>query len=239
MRIAFLSDIHANLVAFEAVLADLEASKPEKIIFLGDAATLGPNPRGVMERLRAINCPCIMGNHDAFVLDRATAPDLDWVSDWYARQLTAGDLDYLRTFLPTLTIPLDEHTSLLCYHGSPQSNTDQILPTTPGEKLEAMLGSQPAEYYIGGHTHIQMMKQYNGRIIINPGSVGMPFEHVPFPETGPRFLPYAEYGTLHFESGHFGIELRRVPLDLPRLRQSYFSSRMPDAMYWWGLWLPR
>ncbi len=238
-RLACLSDIHANLTAFETVLADLDRQKPDQVIFLGDAATLGPQPRAVMARLRALGCPCIMGNHDAFTLDRATAPDLHWVPDWYARQLTDADLDFIRTFQPRLTLPLTGNRTLLCSHGSPKSNTDQIFPTTPAGKLEAMLEGHPADLYLGGHTHIQMMKQYKGRLVINAGSVGMPFELVPFPETGPRFLPWAEYTIINDDGGSLGIELRRIPLDMQKLRESYFSSQMPDATYWYGLWLDK
>ena len=236
MRLAFISDIHANLVALEAVLRDIDRQKPDQIIFLGDAATLGPQPHAVLAELRRLKPISIMGNHDEFVLDRSTAPEL--VSDWYADQLTDEDLDFVRTFVDLHKIELDPANKIICYHGSPKSNTDQILPTTPADRLESFLFNTPAEIYIGGHTHIQMMKQYKGRTVVNAGSVGMPFEFVPFSEvSGPRFLPWAEYMILHWDGSNLGVELRRIPLDLDALFRSYSRSEMPEALYWWSLWL--
>ncbi|HUF39859.1 MAG TPA: metallophosphoesterase family protein [Anaerolineales bacterium] len=236
MRIAFISDIHANLVAFEAVLRDIDEKKPDEIVFLGDAATLGPQPRAVMAELRKLGPRSVLGNHDGFMLDHNTAPEL--VSNWYADQLTGDDVDFLRTFRPTIELELDPDNKILCYHGSPASNTDQILPATPADRLEGYLDGSPGPVFIGGHTHIQMMKQFKGRTVINAGSVGMPFESVPFPETaGPRFLPWAEYTILHWDSRQTGVELRKIPLDMDAVFRSYTRSTMPEALYWWNLWL--
>lgn len=240
MQIAFISDIHANLVAFETVLRDIDRRKPDRIVFLGDACTLGPQPQEVLDLLRSLDCPCILGNHDGFVFDRRSAPDLEWTSRWFADQCRPIDLDFLRTFQPALVLDLDESTRVICYHGSPKSNTDQILPSTPEETLDAYLEGYPGRYYLGGHTHIQMMKQFKGKWIINPGSVGMPFERVPFPlEEGPRLLPWAEYAILAWDGTAMGVELRRLPIDMGKLKESYAMSAMPDGMYWWSLWLER
>jgi putative phosphoesterase len=236
MRIAFISDIHANLVAFEAVLRDIDEKKPDEIIFLGDAATLGPQPREVMAALRKLGCRSVLGNHDGFLLHPETAPEL--VSTWYADQMSGGDLDFLKTFEPIITLELDPDNQVICYHGSPASNTDQILPTTPADRLEAYLDGSPGPIFIGGHTHIQMMKQFKGKTVINAGSVGMPFEFVPFPETaGPRFLPWAEYTLLHWDGRQTGVELRKISLDMDKVFESYTHSTMPEALYWWNLWL--
>jgi hypothetical protein len=83
-----------------------------------------------------------------------------------------------------------------------------------------------------------MMKQFKGKTIVNAGSVGMPFEFVPFPEsTGPRFLPWAEYTILHWDGHQTGVELRKIPIDLDKVFRSYAASTMPEALYWWSLWL--
>lgn len=238
MQIAFISDIHANLVSFEAVLRDIDRRRPDRIVFLGDACTLGPQPRESLRLLKSLDCPCVMGNHDAFVLDRRTAPNLEWTSRWFAEQLEPEDLDFLRTFAQTLTLDLDGERKITCYHGSPKKNTDQILPVTPAEELDALLEESPGPVYFGGHTHIQMVRQHLGRLVVNAGSVGMPFQKVPFSASeGPRLLPWAEYTLFHLDGQTLGIEPRRIAVDLTALRQSYENSAMPDAMYWWSLWL--
>jgi putative phosphoesterase len=236
MRIAFISDIHANLVALEAVLRDIDDKKPDRVIFLGDAATLGPQPHEVLVELRKLGCRSVIGNHDGFILDRGTAPEL--VSEWYADQLSPDDVDFMHTFEPTIELELDANNRILCYHGSPGSNTDQILPTTPAARLDSFLNGSPGPIFIGGHTHIQMMKQFKGKTIVNAGSVGMPFEFVPFPESsGPRFLPWAEYTLVHWDGRQTGVELRKIPIDLDAVFRSYSQSTMPEALYWWSLWL--
>ena len=69
MRIALISDLHANEVALGAVLADIKRVGVDRIICLGDVATLGPHPESVLQTLRDLGCPCIQGNHDAFLLE--------------------------------------------------------------------------------------------------------------------------------------------------------------------------
>src|SRR5215472_4266272 len=114
-KIALISDIHGNLPALDATLAEIAAEGTERIVCLGDVATLGPQPREVIARLRALGCPVVMGNTDAMLL---SPPDtLDIVSDdysneyfdrWCAAQLTASDLAYLRTFQPTISLPFGD-----------------------------------------------------------------------------------------------------------------------------------
>lgn len=233
MRLALISDIHANLTALEAVLADIERRHVDQIICLGDVAALGPQPREVLARLKALNCPCVMGNHDPF------SPELSplWdVIDWCVSQLSEDDLDFLHSFQPTIEVPLDAHTTLLCFHGSPLSFTDQITSTTPDEELERMLGGHTATIMAGGHTHVQLLRQHRGALIINPGSVGMPFEKVRI-HGGPRIFPWAEYAILDWTAGALGVELRRLPIDFDAFQRAVYDA-MPHPAEWLTAWVP-
>lgn len=248
MQIALISDIHANLIALEAVLADIDQIGADQIIFLGDLATLGPQPQAVVARLRDLGCPCIMGNHDA-VLVNLPRLHQDGHADWYIKtvewsveQLSADDFDYLRSFEPLLTIqldPADPETTLLCCHGSPKSNTDQIWATTPAAELDAMLAGYEARVVACAHTHLQMMRRRKGMTVVNSGSVGAPFEYVPvqIPATGwPRMLPWAEYAIVSWVKGRLGIELRQVPVDLDAIRAVALASDNPHAVSWVEMW---
>jgi predicted phosphodiesterase len=141
-------------------------------------------------------------------------------------------MDYLRSFQPLLELPAEDDLSLLCYHGSPQSNIGQILATTPADRLDKYFDGQKADVFIGGHTHIQMMRQYNGKLIVNPGSVGSAF-HKPY-QVGsvPELLPWAEYGIISVKKGAISVDLRRIPFDIPALYKVIAESGIPDQDWW-------
>jgi predicted phosphodiesterase len=164
MRIALFSDIHGNLVSLEAVLADIDREQVDQIICLGDVAAMGPQPREVVARLKALGCPCVMGNHDLHVLDPHLAQEQStWIAEvtaWCTAQLAEADLDFVRSFRPLFEIPMDVHTKLLCYYGSPRSNVDRILSTTPVDELKEMLASHTGTVLAGGHNHVQMLRQH-------------------------------------------------------------------------------
>lgn len=242
MRIAIIADIHANCVALDAVLADIEALQPEQIVCLGDVAATGPQPRQVIERLRALGCPVVMGNADAWLLDPQPfeADDQDMrrieaIDGWCAAQLAPAELVYLRTFQPTIELLLGAGGTLLCCHGSPLSNTDIIRATTPDDELERMLGDHRPTVLAGGHTHTQMLRRYRDLIVLNPGSVGLPFEQNS--TTGrTRNPPWAEYAVVDWGDGKLSIRLRRVPVDVAAIVQAARASDMPHAQWWASDW---
>jgi predicted phosphodiesterase len=242
MRIAIISDIHGNLVALEALLANIERERSDQIVCLGDVAALGPQPRETVERLRGLSGLVVMGNTDAWLLNpRPSAPTdenarrIEEIELWCAKQLSPAALDYLRTFKPTIEMPLSDDTTLLCFHGSPRSNTDVILSRTPEEDLDRMLAGFRASIMAGGHTHMPMLRRHRETIIINPGSVGLPHERA-WQTNEVRNPPWAEYALIDGISGKLSIELRRVPLDLNAVKQAALDSDMPHAEWWAGDW---
>jgi predicted phosphodiesterase len=271
MRIALISDIHGNLISLEEVLADIAQVGVDQIIFLGDLVTFGAQPREAVERIQALGCSCVLGNHDDFVLERSRVPHLSWVSEWFAAQLSADQLAFLRTFQPTIRIPLDDagHT-LLCCHGSPRSYNEFLLATTPPEVLDEIIAQQIAPHpnpppvegrepdslslegegwgegeisevlvaIACGHTHVPLIRRHNDLIIMNVGSVGLPFEELPF-KGYPVMMPWAEYGIVEWQDGRLTTELRRLPVDVEKIKQTYRASGMPDTDYFlerWSAW---
>ena len=239
MRIALISDIHASLVSLQAVLADIDRERVDQIVCLGDVAALGPQPCGVVARLEALECLCVMGNHDFHLLNpdmvHEYEPEVIDMTAWCAAQLSEADFDYLRSFQPLIEVPLDAQATLLCFHGSPRSNMDTILATTPATELDEMLAGHAATVMAGGHTHVQLLRQHKGVMIVNAGSVGWPLEQMPF-EPPPRILPWAEYAIVHWVDGVLGVELRRVPVDLDAVKQATLASDMPYAASWADEW---
>jgi putative phosphoesterase len=242
MRVALISDIHGNALALEAVLASIEADRPDLVICLGDVAAFGPQPHQVIERLRALDFPTVMGNTDEWLLNPGvpTRPEddrtrrIEDIGFWNVKQLTPADTAYLRTFRPMMRVALGGDASLLCYHGSPRNFRDIILPTTPEDDLETMLAGFNDPVLAGGHTHDPMIRRYRGQILVNAGSVGLPIERL---ATGDRNPPWAEYALVNWEDGRLGIELRRTPVDAQAVVQAALDSGMPHAEWWakdWG-----
>lgn len=242
MRIAIISDIHGNLVALEAVLADLDRFQIDQIVCLGDVAASGPQPHQIVERLQCLNCPVVMGNTDAWLLQPqpSTSTDEDTrriedIDRWCIEQLSPADLLYLQTFPPVLEIQLADRITLCCFHGSPRSNADIVMSTSSDQDLEQMLSPFRAPLMAGGHTHMQMLRRYKDLTIINPGSVGLPFECDSL--TGQvRNPPWAEYALVGCENGNLRIELRRVPVVVDTIVQAALMSGMPHAAWWIKDW---
>jgi predicted phosphodiesterase len=240
MKIAIISDIHGNCIALDTVLDDLRGTPVDQVVCLGDAIQGGPQPAATVARLRALGCPVVMGNADAWLLtgeetgDEAPAPDrlarmLD-VRAWSLAQLSAADQEFIAGFQPTIAIPLGGGRDLLCFHGSPASFDEVILPTTPEAEFERMLGAHLPHILTGGHTHMQQIRRLGATdsFFFNPGSVGRAFSHHQ-PDGQFRSDPWADYAVLTAEGGRIALELRRVPFDVSQLIATYRSSGRPHA----------
>lgn len=237
MRIALVSDIHGNNTALEAVLQDIHEQKVDSIICLGDVSSLGPQPNEVLDKIQEKGWPCILGNHESAMLNPAKASDyhiaahLHSTIEWGINKLSASNLDYFRSLPKTLEVQLDAQHTLLCYHGSPKSNVDNLLPETPLDKLGKYLEGQTAQVMAGGHTHFQMLRQFEGRLVLNPGSVGSAFLTPPL-SPRPMLLPWAEYGLVDYEDHMIKVDLRRVAFDIAAFLKILDKSDLPLKDWW-------
>jgi putative phosphoesterase len=239
MRIGFISDIHGNLLALEAVLADLRRDEPDRVVCLGDIC-FGPQAHECLERVHGLGCPVILGNWDAWSIDGFPPADdpvglmLYEIGAWWAQHLTDDDKGFVRTFVPTLELPLAGDSRALCFHGSPHSFSDWIFATTPDEELEPMFDSVDVPVLVGGHTHLQMLRRFGSSLIVNPGSVGQPFSQW-WPQPI-RVAHWAEYGVIDSDGEHLTVDLRRVPYDVDALLRRFAESDMPHARWWIESW---
>lgn len=242
-RIGIFSDMHGNAIAFEAVLSALRAEGIEQFVCLGDVAATGPQPREVVQRLRDLRCPVVMGNTDDHVLT-PSEPDSDdentirirEIDQWSAAQLSPDERAFVASFAPTVTLPLADGGSLLGYHGSPRSYNDILLPSTPTEELDALLGNVTATVLAGGHTHQQMLRRHRRALVVNPGSVGLPVDRVPA-DSSARNPAWAEFAVLTSDDdGSLRVELRRIPFDVQALLSAARQSGMPHAEWYVADW---
>jgi len=239
VRVGFLSDIHGNLLALDAVLADLEAQQVDRVICLGDVC-FGPQAHECLGRVRELCCPVIMGNWDCWSIEGFPPADdpvgimLYEIGEWWAGSLTDDDRAFVQTFVPTLDVPLEDGSRALCFHGSPHSFSDWVFSTTPDDTLEEMFRGFEAPVLVGGHTHLQMLRRYGPSVIVNPGSVGQPFSRW-WPQPI-RVAHWAEYGVIEMDAGRVRVDLRRVPFDVDALLRLFAASEMPHRRWWIDSW---
>jgi predicted phosphodiesterase len=185
MRIAALYDIHGNLPALEAVLAEVEVVDPDAIVIGGDVAT-GGMPSETIERLRDLGerARFVMGNADRELVeafDAGTRPDdvegdVERLTAWGASRLDRAQRDFLASFPPIVALEADALGRALFCHGSPRSDIDIVTALTPPERLDAMLAGVDEPLVVCGHTHHQFELRAGGRRVVNAGSVGMPYQ---------------------------------------------------------------
>lgn len=230
-RVAFISDLHANLVALDAVLADIDTLGVQEIVCLGDIVDLGGQPAELLERLHERGIPCIRGNHDGLD-EHPPLPKLLEIERWTREQLSAAQLRELDALPTELELDLDG-VRVLCVHATPINDTDQILDDTPRDLLDEWFEGRTFDVLVGGHTHVQLVRRLDHRMIVNVGSASMPFAR-PFVEGGgaPKVLPWAEYGILSGSGGRASVELRQVDFDMQAYADAVRAAGFPDADEW-------
>ena len=244
MKVAVISDIHGNLTALQAVLPAIN-KEADRVVCLGDIASTGPQPHETIALLKQLEYPCIMGNTDESLLKgppedygRMGMPADDVrrmkvLDRWTRSRITESDRKHLSTLKPTVSLKAGG-SSMFCYHGSPRSNTEGVLPTTPDDELSTIFSDREATIFAGGHTHSQMARRWMSSLIINPGSVGLPFQRDAKGKI--RNPAWAEYALVSFERRELKVELRRVSYSLSRLALAVRNSGMPDPDWWLADW---
>jgi len=230
--------MHGNDLAFEKVEADVQAQRIDQIVCLGDAIQGGPQPAEVVQRLRRLNCPVVMGNADAWLIrgvetaDEGIPPErlkkMGEIRLWSLSQLSEDDIDFISRFQPTVTIQLEDGLELLCFHGSPTSFDDLILPAAPEEEFQKFLAPYAGKILTGGHTHAQQIRRIGDHFFFNPGSVGFAYNHNQ-PEDEFHADPWAEYAILTAEEGQVSLEFRRIPFHAGELIRIYREGGRPFA----------
>lgn len=185
MRIAALYDVHGNLHALEAVLAELEREPPDLILFGGDLV-LGPFPEATLDRIVGLGraARLIRGNTDRVVVDpprEAADPSPAWAERrrWVAARLGASHHEVLRRLPEHAVLDVDGLGETLFCHGSPRSDEEIVTRFTSEARLREILAGVGPRAVVLGHTHVQFDRRSDDIRVVNPGSVGMPYEGEP------------------------------------------------------------
>jgi putative phosphoesterase len=226
MRVAIFSDVHANLHALEAVWADIEAQKPDKVYCLGDLVGYGAFPNEVVEFIRDHAIPTVMGNYDegvGFDLHDCGCVYRDPLKDklgkqsllWSRQNTSEANKEILRS-LP-MQIRLEERKPrLLLVHGSPRKMNEYLYedrPLATFQRIEKIAGT---DILLFGHTHLPYKKQVNGTLFVNTGSVGKPKDGD----------PRAGYVMLTLDHG-VKVDFRRVEYAVETAAEAIRSSALP------------
>jgi len=176
MRVAALYDVHANLPALEAVLAEVDAGT----ILVGGDAVLGPMPKETLSLLRDRGATFIRGNCDREVATPGEGEEL-WTrrARWAHEQLDDEELAFLRDLRHPLPMEVDGLGEVLFCHGSPRSDEEILTAITPPKRLDPILDGVTQNLVVCGHTHAQFDRLVGDRRLVNAGSVGMAYEGEP------------------------------------------------------------
>jgi predicted phosphodiesterase len=181
MRLVLIADIHGNLPALEAALAEIETLRPDRLVVAGDIVDGGPDSAACWRRVKALGCPVIRGNHERYVFDYGTPrADPAWTAPQFAplrfarAELSAAEIAELAALPPHWSDPT--LPDLLVVHASLRGDNDSIFPYTPDAHLDPMFeGIDPAvKLIVRGHNHACSTREWGARRIVTTGSIGLP-----------------------------------------------------------------
>ncbi len=190
-RFAILADIHGNLLALDAALADIKRHKPDRLIIAGDYVFNGPRPAETIERVRALHADgalVVQGNTDIAAADLDYAAAFPWFEDvpsayraaaeWAHEQLSDEQLEWLRALPAERRLWADQMLLLVC-HASPGSQTAGLATDLdPNVTIERVTRTD-ARAIACGHTHVADVREFGRKLIVNPGSCGFAFDGQP------------------------------------------------------------
>jgi predicted phosphodiesterase len=218
-KLVVISDVHANLEAFEAVLAEAQGLD---ILCLGDLVDYGANPNEVVDLVRHRGISTVMGNHDWATVSGDTSQfnaRAAMSSIWTRAQLTGQNLEYIRTLVPELRTPF-EMTEAYFTHGSPDDRLWEYVDPRTHSDLFGHYFVKLGVRIIGlGHTHVPYAWKEEGKVVFNPGSVGQPRDGD----------PKASFAVLSVEEREVSVEIRRVEYDVQKAASKIRGAGLPES----------
>ncbi len=225
MRVAALYDIHGNLPALRAVLAEVAREGVETVVIGGDVAA-GPLPRETIEQVMVLGpyARFVRGNADREVVDaydqgrrrpeRESGP-AERAAAFAAGRISRNQRDFLADFRTTVVLDVDGLGPTVFCHGSPRSDTEIITTVTSDERLSEILSGVAEAVVVGGHTHRQFDRRLGDHRFINAGSVGSPYE-------GRAGAYWALLGP--------AVSLRRTLYDVAEAAEQLSATEFPDVV---------
>ena len=176
MKIAVISDIHANIYALMTVLEDIDDERVDTIICLGDLVGYGPHPNEVISTIRRRHILCIKGNYDSSVVDNEYSFIREnaihsFSMPWAVNELREENRLYLDNLPSTLSLNI-EGKDILFVHGSPTKINEYLLQDN--DNTVEVMNLLKEDILVCAHTHIPCAKEFKNKLLVNCGSVGKP-----------------------------------------------------------------
>lgn len=228
MRFAFISDIHGNAVALEAVLNDIKKKNVDKIFVLGDLCYRGPNPKESIQLIKGLETDVIKGNADEWVIrgvQEGEVPKnaleiMNKERDWTVSNLDLEDIEYLSVLQSELHIEYGG-IHIHAFHATPNSLFDVVQPFEDDESMVEKLIGNDADIFVYAHIHKPFIRYINGKCIMNLGSVGLPFDG----------LRKASYMILDIAEESFQVSNVRVNYDYTKVIKQIEESNYPNSKF--------
>ena len=211
MRVAALADVHGNAPALEAVLAEVEREAPDLIVFCGDL-TWGPLPEETIALAAALDARFVRGNAERALLETPEQPTER--ARFLAERHDPRALDFLRGFEDAIVLEVNGLGPTRFCHGSPRSDEELVTEATPIERVRELLAGVGERAVVTAHTHVGYERVVDGIRLLNPGSVGLPYE-------GRPGAYWALLGP--------GVEHRRTEYDLDEAERRIRTGENPFA----------
>jgi putative phosphoesterase len=223
MRIAVLSDVHGNLLALDACLADLASQGgAEAIVVAGDLCLDGPKPKKVLQRLEEIGAACVRGNTDRYLgesdsEERFTPVEAAQIA-WTRQELGERWRSWLRALPFALRIGEDDN-QLLIVHANPKTDDEHLWPDADESVLQRLIGDEAATAIAFGHLHLPYVRMWRGKLLVNVASAGLPKDGD----------PRACYAILTEREGGWQVKHRRVAFDTKRVATQLAACGIPES----------
>ncbi|MDR5682836.1 MAG: metallophosphoesterase family protein [Armatimonadota bacterium] len=224
MKLAIICDVHGNLAALEAVARDLDRVVGlQHVLVGGDICLGGLEPAECIDFLRQREWSAILGNTDRYITEEVVpAGPAASLLDWTRRSLDSDHMLYLAELPFQLRMVPEEGHDLYLVHATPWDIEEAVQPDAPEDLVERIFEEARANLVVYGHVHKQHRRELRGRVLVNPGSVGFPFDWDPRPA-------YA----LFTWDGRWHVQLRRVErgYDPERIARRY-AAHHPYGAIW-------
>src|SRR5690625_3003440 len=225
MKIAFISDIHGNATALDAVLKDIKQRDIDEVFVLGDICFRGLEPQTSLDMVRTLNSNVIKGNADEWVvrgIEDDEVPEIVYEimneeRNWTIKKLEVDSIDYLKN-LPTELNLKFAGIKIHAFHATPTNLFDIVQSDESDEILAGKLILNEADIFIYGHIHKPYVRFVDGKCIINIGSVGLPFDG----------LNKSSYAIVEIEGDNVEASIVRTSYDVNKVVKQFKDSDYPN-----------